>query len=203
MTLTTTLALFGAMLVFAMIPGPGVFIVVARSISSGFRHGAATVAGIVLGDYVFILISVLGLVVMADVMGRFFILLKYAGAAYLLWLAFSLWRADTRRQDISVKEPPFTSNLIAGLLTSLGNPKVILFYMGFFPAFLDLSALSTMDLFWLLLVTAVSIGSVLLSYAWAASRARHMLSSQRAQRSINRTASGIFACSGVLLATKV
>jgi threonine/homoserine/homoserine lactone efflux protein len=203
MTWATTLALFGAMILLALIPGPGVFAVVARSMSSGFRHGAATAAGIVFGDYVFIIFSVMGLVALANVMGSFFVVLKYLGAAYLIYLAITLWRSSTEVEGTEgIKEMSFASNFLAGLFTTLGNPKAIFFYVGFFPAFLDLEAISVWDIALIILIATLAVGGVMLGYAFAASKSRRLLSSARAQKNVNRTASGVMACSGVLLATK-
>ncbi len=203
MTITTTLALFGSMILLALIPGPGVFAVIARSMSSGFSHGAATTVGIVFGDYVFIIFSVMGLVALANVMGSFFIVLKYLGAAYLIYLAVSLWRSSTNVEGTEgIKEMSFVSNFLAGLFTTLGNPKAILFYVGFLPAFMDLAAISAWDIALIMLVATLAVGGVMLGYAYAASKSRRLLSSPRAQKNLNRTASGVMACSGVLLATK-
>ncbi|OZG75451.1 hypothetical protein BTA51_03505 [Hahella sp. CCB-MM4] len=203
MTITTALALFGSMIILALIPGPGVFAVTARAMSSGFHHGAMTVVGIVVGDYIFILLSVCGLVALAEAMGSFFVVLKYAGAAYLIWLAISLWRAEVVDNQVQgVKEASFLSNFMAGLITTLGNPKAILFYIGFFPAFLDLSAISFIDLVSIMVIATVAVGGVMMGYAYAAGKTGQMLSSRRARKNVNRTASGIMACSGVLLATR-
>lgn len=203
MTLRTAFALFGAMFVLALIPGPGVFAVVARSMSSGFRHGAITTLGIVAGDYVFIVLTVSGLVALANTMGSFFVILKYLGAAYLIWLAISLWRAEVHSGDIQgVKDFSFISNFLTGLFTTLGNPKAILFYIGFFPTFLDLSTISVLDVSLILFIATIAIGSVKLGYAFVASNTRRLISSPRAQKSTNRVASCIMACSGILLAVK-
>lgn len=203
MTIASSVALFTAMLILALIPGPGVFAVVARSMASGFRSGAVTAFGIVFGDYVYIILSVFGLVALANVMGSFFVLLKYFGAAYLLWLAVSLWRASTSAQPTEgINELSLISNFLAGLITTLGNPKAILFYVGFFPTFLDLSAVSLFDVALIMVITTVAMGGVMLCYAYAASRSRQLLSGEKAAKRINRTASCVMAGSSILLATR-
>lgn len=203
MTPATTLSLFGAMVILALIPGPGIFVVVARAMASGFGHGSITAVGIVFGDYVFIVLSILGLVALTEALGSFFVVLKYLAAAYLLWLAFSLWRSASGSADIQgVEELSFASNFFAGFFTTLGNPKAMLFYLGFFPAFLELSTVSMFDIALIMVVATLSVGGVMLGYAYAASKAKVVLSSERCQRNISRSASGVMACSGILLAIK-
>ena len=103
-TINGTLALFTAMAVLAAVPSTSVLVVSARSASSGFRHGALTAAGIVLGDIVFILLAVFGLALLVEVMGPAFVLVKYAGGAYLLWLGAMIWRS--RHQRASCETDP-------------------------------------------------------------------------------------------------
>ncbi|MAZ88746.1 MAG: hypothetical protein CL693_13990 [Cellvibrionaceae bacterium] len=207
MTLTAALALFGAMIVLALIPGPGVFAVMAASMSSGFRTGVWMVMGILCADFIFIVLSVMGLSALAETMGGFFIVIKWLGGVYLLWLAISLWRASN---DIQLptpsggtsKNPSVLTSFSTGLLTTLGNPKAILFYVGFFPAFLDLSSITVTTILIIMVITVVAIGGILLGYAYAASKTRQMLSSPKAHKRLHRSASGVMACSGVLLLSK-
>jgi len=207
MTLTAAIALFGAMIVLALIPGPGVFAVMAASMSSGFRTGVWMVVGILCADFIFILLSVMGLSALAEAMGSLFVVIKYLGAIYLLWLAFSLWRAsnDMQLSNSAGSESERSSALASfstGLLTTLGNPKAILFYIGFFPAFLDLSSITATTILTIMVITVVAIGGILLGYAYAASKTRQMLSSPKAHKRLHRSASGVMACSGVLLLSK-
>ena len=206
MTLASSLALFAALLVLAIVPGPGVFAVVARTLSSGARQGAIAVAGIVAGDYVFILLSVLGLTALANVMGETFVVVKYLGALYLFWLAISLWQTAGNHSTESDQSSPerfsSTSSFMAGLITTLGNPKAIFFYLGFFPAFMDLSVVGLADIAIIFALATIAVGGVMLGYVLAAYRARQLLTSSRARTAMNRTASGVMACSGALLLTR-
>ncbi|MGH1370923.1 MAG: LysE family translocator [Cellvibrionaceae bacterium] len=207
MTLTSMLALFGAMLVLALIPGPGVFTVMAASLSSGLRQGVATVIGIVCADFVFIILSVMGLTALAQSMGGFFVIVKYLGALYLMWLAVSLWRSSNLAVDIedlksTDSRVSVKSSYLTGFLTTLGNPKAIFFYVGFFPAFLDLATVGYVDIAIILAITVVSVGGVMFGYAYTASKTRDLLSTPKARKHLNRSASGVMACSSVLLASK-
>ncbi len=96
--------------------------------------------GIVVADILFILIAVYGLALIAGMMGEQFRLIQYIGAAYLIWLGISLWRADAKaRAAETCDSRPGLSSFLTGLLITLGDQKAILFYLGFFPAFIDLS----------------------------------------------------------------
>jgi len=203
MTITSMVSLFVALVILAVIPGPGVFTVVARSMASGFFHGLVTVFGIVFGDYIFIILSVYGLSAFASTMGGIFTFIKYAGAAYLVWLGIKLLL--TKYSSVEVKpiiELSFFSNFIAGLATTLSNPKAILFYVSFFPAFINVQSVTVIEIGQLLLVATIAVGSVMTAYAYAASKASLLFESSRAAKTLNVTAGSIMVGSGVLLATK-
>lgn len=90
--------------------------------------------GIVLGDYVFILLALFGLTALSEIMGTTFFIIKYLSAIYLIWLGIKLLKAKASMIEIQNSvESSKSSNFIAGLLITLGNPKAILFYVGFFP----------------------------------------------------------------------
>ncbi|MBT9317774.1 LysE family translocator [Leptothoe spongobia TAU-MAC 1115] len=122
MAISTMITLFGTMFVLAIIPSPSVFAVVARSIASGFIHGAITTAGIVAGDFIFLLLAILGLWTIAETNALF--LVKYLGSAYLIYLGIVTWRAKPRQQEIKgIKDVSWLSNFICGLLITLSDPK--------------------------------------------------------------------------------
>ena len=203
MTITSMLSLFVALVILAVIPGPGVFTVVARSMASGFFHGLVTVFGIVFGDYIFIILSLYGLSALASTMGGIFTFIKYAGAVYLVWLGIKLLL--TKYSSVEVKpiiELSFFSNFIAGLVTTLSNPKAILFYVSFFPAFINVQSVTVVEIGQLLLVATIAVGSVMAAYAYAASKASLLFKSARAAKTLNVAAGSIMVGSGVLLATK-
>ncbi|MBB3061037.1 LysE family translocator [Microbulbifer rhizosphaerae] len=203
MSITSALALFSAMLLLAIIPGPGVVAVVARSMTSGFSHGAVTALGIVMGDYVFILLCLSGLSIIAETMGGVFTAIKYLGAAYLIWLGIKLIGSPSGVGKIEgVRETSYLSNLLIGLLTTLGNPKAILFYVSFFPTFLDMAALSIPEIFAILLVTTLSVGGVMLGYAYLAARASTLLSKSTSSRSVNLIGGGVLIGGGAVLAAR-
>jgi threonine/homoserine/homoserine lactone efflux protein len=81
MTIASAFALYSTMIALALIPGPGVIVVVARSLDSGLRQGLATAMGVLSGDFVFISLAVFGLAALAELMGSLFVVIKYIGLA--------------------------------------------------------------------------------------------------------------------------
>lgn len=203
MTLVSILALAGAMFLLAATPGPGVFATVSRSLASGFGHAAVVVAGIVTGDLVFLLLAIFGLASIAELLGGFFLLVKIAGGLYLLWLGYSIWKRTPGSVQISaVRELSWRQNYVTGLVITLGNPKVVFFYLGFLPTFLDLQSLDMVDVTIVATVVSLVLGGVMLAYAWSAARARELFRSERAERVMNRVAGGVMITTGGVLILK-
>lgn len=203
MTVASSLALFGSMVVLALIPGPGVFTVVARTLAAGLQHGFSTIVGIVAGDFVFITLALLGLAVVAQVMDSFFMVLKYLGAAYLVWLGISLaFSKGAPVQAAPVSAPSHLASFAAGLFTTLGNPKAIFFYLSFFPAFLDLKQVTALDAGILYAIAAVAVGGVMLGYAFLASTAKGLGSLLQGGRFLRYGSGALLVGSGVFLAAR-
>ena len=173
MTITSALALYTTMIVLALLPGPGVVVVVARALDSGFRQGLATAMGILSGDFIFIALAIFGLAALAEVMGSFFVIIKYAGAAYLIYLGFQLITSGNNNTSVDALKPAnYSPNYLVGLAPSVSNPKVPLFYLSFFPAFLDLENISATDIALLFLIATLSVGLVMAGYAYVAAKTK-------------------------------
>jgi len=192
------------MLVLAASPGPGVFATTARAMASGFRPALAVIWGIVLGDIIFLLFAAFGLSMVARVLGNLFFIVKICGAAYLVWLGIKIWLQKPelvkRQQDSATRSN--WGNFVSGLVITLSNPKVILFYCGFLPTFLDLSALTIIDLALVIAIIALVLSAVLSTYAFLANRARKMFTNKRAVKRLNRAAGGIMVAAGVAIAVR-
>lgn len=199
-----TVALFAAaMFALAITPGPGVFATVATALASGFSRAALVALGIVTGDLIFLLAAVFGLGALAELMGGFFAVVKWIGAIYLIWLGIKLLRStpsedDAPRADVASAHASFAN----GLFITLGNPKVILFYLGFLPAFVDLTTLTAADVAIIAVVVSVVLGATMLGYAYAASRARGLFQTRRAKTILNRASGGVMIATGTVLASK-
>ncbi|RXJ72206.1 threonine transporter RhtB [Veronia nyctiphanis] len=203
MTISSSIALFIAMLLSAAIPGPSVLAVVSRSMASGKVNGLLVVAGVLVADYIFIFLALSGLSAIADVLGEFASFIKFVGISYLFWLAFVTWNSNPIPTDkASNSDKQRHSSFFAGLLMTLANPKAILFYMGFFPAFINIESIGIFDMFLIILISTVSVGSILSFYAVLSAHAGNLYESSFSQRFLNKLSGGAFATCGVVLATK-
>ena len=204
MTFYSAIGFSVAMLVLAASPGPGVFATIARALASGFRPSLVVICGIVLGDVIFLLFAAFGLAMVARSLGNLFFIVKICGGAYLIWLGVRIWfekpRPVTPNQNVNTHSR--WGNFVTGLVITLSNPKVILFYCGFLPTFLDLSALTLIDLVIVVTIITIVLGCVLGTYAFLASRARRMFTNQQALRRLNRGAGGVMVATGVAIAVR-
>lgn len=197
------MALLGSMIVLAIVPSVSVLAVTARSAAFGFSHGLFAALGIVLADIGFILVAIYGLALIAEMMGDQFRLIQYLGAAYLIWLGISLWRADAKtRTTDDVSQSSFLSSFLTGFLITIGDQKAILFYLGFFPAFIDLSAMTPADTLIIIVIAILGVGGAKLVYAFLADRAGRLFRDSRALRGINMLAACVMIAVGVALLLK-
>jgi len=204
MTIESSIAFTIAMIILAASPGPGVFATVAQALAGGFRSALDVIAGIVAGDLVFLLLAVFGLATLARTLGEFFIVIKIAGGGYLIWLGIKMWLAKpvSPEKDPGGKKQTGAQRFLGGLLITLGNPKVILFYVGFLPTFMDLGSLATRDIVIVASLVAVVLVLTLGAYAYSASRARVFFTKPRAIRILNRGAGTVMMGAGVTIATR-
>lgn len=204
MTLASYFALAMAVLVLALTPGPVVVATVARSLCSGLGPALGLIAGVGAVDLSYLLLAVFGLSAISSVLGEFFIAVKIAGAAYLIYLGLRLWLAPADPARISAAPVPrrFWKSFTEGALVDLGNPKIILFYAAFLPAFADLENLRRDDI---AIMAALVVGILVATnfgFAWLASRARGLVRSRRAVRAINRTSGTLMIGAGAWVATR-
>ena len=193
-----------ALLILAASPGPGVFATVARALASGFRPSIFVICGIVLGDVIYLLFAAFGLSVVARSLGNMFFIVNVCGGIYLIWLGIRIWfkQPEPAGDGHGTETRSQWSNFAGGLIITLSNPKVILFYCGFLPTFFDLSALSWFDLLVVVAIIAAIIGGVLATYAFLASHARRMFTNQKAVRRLNRAAGSVMVAAGVAIAVR-
>ncbi|GIL03660.1 lysine transporter LysE [Betaproteobacteria bacterium PRO7] len=128
-------AFVAAVLVFLMLPGPGTFALLTSTGQGGFRAGAAATFGLIAGDQVLMWLAALGVAAVLQANPTLFKLLQYAGAAYLVWIGIRLAVARPGgTQLIAIRAERYFRQ---AFLITLLNPKAIVFYMAFFPLFID------------------------------------------------------------------
>lgn len=203
MDLLTILAFSGALFIFMASPGPGTFAIIARALGSGFSHAFSMSLGIVLGDLVFLLMAIFGLNAIATVMGDIFVLVKYIGGIYLIYLGIKIFRSKPALDAIkSSKSISLKKDFISGFLVCISNPKVILFYLGFLPTFVNLETLSIADTVLVSFLVVSILTTVLGSYAYFASKAREAIKKPKTQTLMNRVAGSIMSLAGTALILK-
>lgn len=198
MSLIASISLFSAMILLALFPGPGVLVVVSRTLSLGLKQGLVTVLGILLGDFVFILLSIYGLSALAGLMGDFFIIIKYLGATYLIFTGIQILASQENKAGIP-KKVSHSGSLLSGLITTLANPKAILFYASFLPAFIDLQSLTVADIGLIFIIATIAIGGVTAGYAYAAAKTKLSL---KKTKHLKYGSGGLFIGAGSMLALK-
>jgi threonine/homoserine/homoserine lactone efflux protein len=185
-------------------PGPGVAAVLARSLARGSQGAGAFIAGFALGDLVWFTLAATGLAAIAERAQPLFLVLKYAGASYLVYLAYRLWTAPARpleEKPLQLSQEP--SRLFLGsLVLTLGNPKTMIFFLALLPTVVDLSTLSAVSYLEIAVAILVILPLVLGSYVLAASRARRFFRSTRAVRMLNRGTGTAMAGAAVAVATQ-
>lgn len=207
MSLETALFMAFALAVFAATPGPGIAATLARALGRGFWPCVPLVMGMVIGDVIFLLAAVYGLNALATEAGGVFAVLKWVGAAYLIYLGIRLWLAapvpvDTEAAPKLGKAESPAVVFGTGVLISLSNPKVILFYGSVLASLIDVAALSDADKWLLAGLTLVAVPVPVLAYAAAASRARRLFTKPENVRRLNRVAGTTLVGAGAALAAR-
>ncbi|MBY0611074.1 MAG: LysE family translocator [Beijerinckiaceae bacterium] len=183
-------------------PGPAVAAVIARTLGVGLARTLPFIAGIVLGDLVWFSFTALGLAVLAQSFYWLFSLIKYAGAAYLLFLAWKLWTAPASAVAPAPMKGEGLKLFAGGLSLTLGNPKVMIFFLAILPNIMDLDAITAATFVEVGALIVVTLSAAMLSYAILAQRARRLVSSPRAVRIVNRTTGTVMAGAAVAIAAK-
>lgn len=204
MTFETALTFFIAIFVFAITPGPGVFALLARALVSGARDCIALALGMTISDILYLIFACLGLAAIAKNWGELFTVIRWVGAAYLIYLGVGMWRAPEGDGYAApeVKRIGPVGSFVQGFLISASNPKVILFYIAFLPTFMDLTVLTVRDIALASGLTLLGLMLGLMLIATTASRARRYFRSPLALRRLNRSAGSIMVGAGAFLVVK-
>jgi threonine/homoserine/homoserine lactone efflux protein len=176
-------------------PGPAVAAVLARVLARGSSGMVWFVLGLMLGDILWLSAAVFGLAALAALFQPLFLVLKYLGAAYLLYLAWKLWHAPAIAASAEPVRGQGAKLLGGGLLLTMGNPKTMLFYLALLPTLIDLQNLTAVGFLEIALTVVVIFAIVFAGYVVLAAQARRAFTSPRAVRIVNRT-SGV-AMAGV------
>ncbi len=198
MTFEIWLAFVAASTALVLIPGPTVLLVVSYALGQGWRAALPMAVGVALGDFTAMSLSVLGIGALLMASATLFTVVKWIGAAYLIYLGIKLFRAGGTlsaepKTDVSTA---LRMGAHAWLVTSL-NPKGILFFVAFFPQFIDQHAAFWPQVLILQATFLVIAFANALAYAFFASRARGLVGSERVIGAVNKTGGAMLVGAGV------
>ncbi|THB67492.1 MAG: LysE family translocator [Desulfovibrio sp.] len=197
-------ALAAAVALLAVTPGPGVVATVSQSLFRGVGSALWLVAGIVLGDVIFLCLAAMGLAALAQAMGGLFLVVRLAGAGLLIYMGVAMFCSANRPQEPCMRHSRSPRKLFTtGLLLTLGNPKVIMFYTAFLPTVLDMGSMGLRQCVLASVVITVVLGSVLAGYALLAARARCWLAGPASGAWFRRGAGAAMVGAGVSVAARV
>jgi threonine/homoserine/homoserine lactone efflux protein len=185
-------------------PGPGLAAVVARGLGQGLAAGPAFVAGFVVGDLIWLTIAATGMAVIAHSLESLFQVIKYAGCAYLLWMAWKIWSSPAKPADVVATTGKVASwpSFLGSLALTLGNPKVVVFFLSIMPLVIDIKAITPLAFAELAVIVVLVITPVMTAALVLADRARRVFTSERALRRINRGTAVVMAGAAVVIATR-
>lgn len=201
MALSNLLVFALALIVAAGSPGPSVAALVARVLTNGFRDVLPFLAAMWLGEALWLGCAVAGLAVVARTLGMVFIALKFIGVAYLIFLAWKMWFAPTQVRDGELPRGRSRWRMFGtGLTITLGNPKIMVFYLALLPTLVDLNRVGATA--WIELTATMFVVLAAVDIAWAllAVRARRLLTSRKAVKIANRTSATMMAGAAAVIA---
>jgi threonine/homoserine/homoserine lactone efflux protein len=203
MTFTSLLIFAAALFVAAGSPGPSVAALVARVISKGFRDVFPFLAAMWIGEGIWLSFAVFGLAVVAQTFHLAFVAVKWAGVAYLAYLAWKMWTAPVEaREDELPREDSAVKLFLTGMAVTLGNPKIMMFYLALLPTIIDLASVTVAGWLELTLTMAVVLVCIDLSWALVATQARKLLKSPRAMKIANRLSAATMAGAAAAIAAR-
>ena len=203
MTLATWITFFLACWAISLSPGPGAIAAMSAGLNYGFRRGYFMVFGLILGICTLVGIVVAGLGAIIAASNTAFTVLKLLGAAYLVWIGISQWRASDRPLVAATDAPVLTRRqlVMRGWAINATNPKGAVFMAAVVPNFVDLSHPLVPQ--YLIIMASLSFTDlvVMAGYVALASRVLRALKEPHHVRLMNRCFGGLFVVAGTLLAT--
>lgn len=182
-------------------PGPGVMLTLTNSLRYGVYESLGGIAGISFGALVVAAISATGLGLILAASAMAYTILKYAGAAYLIWLGIKMWRSKPAgTKELIKRKPGIKIRFIEGFSTQLLNPKAIFFFMSVFPQFIDSSAKYEPQFILLTVTYALLVAAIHTIYSVTANRVKKWITTPKGEKIINQTGGSIFIFFGISLA---
>ncbi len=190
-----------ALIITAGTPGPSVAALIARVLTGGFRSVFPFLLAMWIGEVIWLTVAVTGLATLAREFSGVFVAIKCLGVAYLLFLAWRMWTAPAIKGAAALPVQRSSWRMFfAGMMITLGNPKIVIFYVALLPSLVDLSRMTLLTWGELAVVTIFVLAALDLSWSLIAARTRKMLSDTRA-RVVNRVSAMVMAGAAAVIAT--
>jgi threonine/homoserine/homoserine lactone efflux protein len=190
--------------VLVFTPGPVVVALIARTLTSGWRSAMPLSAGVAICDMIWPLLAIFGLSAVVQVYGEIMVVLRYVGAAILIWMGWRLIigskHALEANPDPALMRRTVWQGFAAGFLVNISNPKAILFFVGILPNLFDLTRLTALDITVIVGLSALVPFLGNLVWAFVAHSARRLLRSERAVRRVNMVSGGALMGAGGVIA---
>ena len=192
-----------ASLLLVLTPGPNMIYLISRSICQGRKAGVTSLIGVVAGFFVHLFAAAAGLTAVFLAVPMAYEVLKWAGALYLLWMAWQAVKPGARSPFEAQQLPPDSSRklMLMGFFTSALNPKIAVFYLSVFPQFIDPAQPYPLQFATLVLTYSTLVIVIHCGYALFARRAKGWLQSERGGRLLGKISAGSFVYFGASLAT--
>ena len=202
MSLTTWITFFLACWAISLSPGPGAIAAMSAGLNQGFKRGYFTVLGLVLGIWTQVVIVVAGLGAIIAASNTAFTVLKFLGAAYLVWIGISQWRASDKPLVASTEAPVLTRKqlIMRGWAINATNPKGTVFMLAVVPNFIDLSHPLIPQYLVIMMSLSFTDLVVMAGYVALAAKVLRALNEPHHVRIMNRCFGGLFIVAGSLLA---
>jgi threonine/homoserine/homoserine lactone efflux protein len=200
MSFQVYLAFVAACIALALLPGPMVTLVIANGLRHGTRAALTNIAGAQAGLAIVIGVVAIGLTSLMATMGYWFDWVRFAGAAYLVWLGIKLIRAPVEGVSTDAPPPPPRGGFfLQGFLVALSNPKVLVFFGAFIPQFMDMNQDHLSQVALLGITFMITAAMTDATYAILAGRVRRFFSVRRT-RMLSRVSGGFMIGGGIWLA---
>lgn len=193
-----------ALLIASATPGPGIATIVARVLGGGPAAGIPLALGLAIGDVIWLSTGIWGLVALARTFAGVFLVVKWVGIAYLVYLAWRMWTAASGSRDVTAEsgDGSASAQFASGLAVCLGNPKVMAFYWALAPTLFDMARITVADWLKLVAVTLGCLSCTFGSYIVLADRARRLFGQGDALRLVNRAAAVAIAGTAIWMAAR-
>ncbi|PCI03945.1 MAG: lysine transporter LysE [Hyphomicrobiales bacterium] len=204
MSFEVWVAFAAACAVLTLIPGPCVLLLIGQSLSRGLGPAFSSIVGVLIGDILLIILSLMGVGAILAASAALFQLVKWAGVFYMAYLGIcQILDARQEAKTVSSENHPafMFGSLRAGFLAAVLNPKGVMFYMAFLSQFVNPNGNMVLQISILAITSTVVVGLILAAYVMMANKARTAFQSEKTRKRIGYTGGGFLIGGSVLMAT--